>query len=448
MAKTVEYELYRTTDLAEKINAAAKNTDFFAFPESYQIRLVLQCDEKSDIHKALEEDPRLHQEIIDSIKNHKGTTKKELKKLIEKFGAALEDINKFATQGRLEEANEAFARYFNEEIFVSNSQAAIDAMVNDAKAAWDNLCKVKTAYKKYVIRIVANYTIITAGVAANVGINVAVIATSGFHFGAGTVLSVLGLIRSTMSLARLTVNCFKSVDTAVKEAMDALLSVQKKKDRKWLGNIELFTETMANELADELLKLPGFFDTIKKVEEKVDLARNKLNGTEIQLHTLAESIQKTMEAQDKMLEKLEIMKNAGALETIPKKLRFDKDKLVANQRKLEKLLKKNEIKDTKFKILKTALDDIESKLGELQKHTSSKITEGTRLALSGTLKAINLGISLATMDFSSATDIASLSIDIGLTGIDKGTDAALKLAEKLKLQSAKQKCGWKGSAET
>ncbi|MBL8633199.1 MAG: hypothetical protein JNM40_08230 [Myxococcales bacterium] len=448
MAKTVEHELYRTSDLAEKINAAAKNTDFFAFPESYQIRLVLECDEKSDINKALQADPRLHQEIIDAIQNHKGTAKKELKKLIEKFGAALEDINKFAAQGRLEEADAAFARYFSQEVFTSNSQVAIDAMVNDAKSAWENLCKVKTAYRKYQIRIVANYTIITAGIAVNVGINVAVIASSGFHFGAGTVLSVLGLIRSTMSLARLTVNCFKSVDTAIKEAMDALLSVQKKKDRKWLGNIELFTETMANELADELLKLPGFFDTIKKVEEKVELARNKLNGTEIQLHTLAESIQKTIEAQDQMLEKLEIMRTAGALETIPKKLRFDRDKLIANQNKLTKLLKKNEKKDTEFKIRKKALDDIERQLVELQKHTSTKITEATRLALSGTLKAINLGVSLATMDFSAATDIASLSIDLGLTGIDKGTDAVLKLAEKLKLQSAKQKCGWKGSAET
>lgn len=448
MAKPVEYELYRTSDLADRINTAANKTDFFKFPESYQIRLVLECDEKSEIAKALQDDPRLHQEIIDAITNHKGTAKKELKKLIEKFGGALEDINQFAEQGRLEEADAAFAAFFKEEIFTINSKPAIDAMVSDAKAAWDNLCKTKTAYKKYQIRIVASYTIITAGIAANVGVNVAVIASSGFHFGAGIVLSALGLIRSTMSLARLTVNCFKSVDTAIKEALEALLSVQKKKSHKWIGNAELFTETMANELADELLKLPGFFDTIKKVEEKVELARNKLNGTEIQLHTLAESIQKTIEAQDRMLDKLEIMRTAGALETIPKKLRFDKNKLIENQAKLKKLLHKNEVKDTKFKLRTKVLEDIESQLAELQKHTSAKITEATRLALSATLKAINIGVSLATMDFSAATDIASLSVDLGLTGLDKGVDVALKLAEKLKLQSAKQKCGWKGSADT
>lgn len=448
MAKTVEYELYRTSDLADRINAVAKKTNFFEFPESYQIRLVLECDEKSDINKALKEDPRLHQEIIDAITSHKGTASKELKKLVDKFGGALEDINQFAEQGKVEEADQAFTRFFNQDIFISNCQPVIDAMVNDAKAAWDNLCKTKTAYKRYQIRIVANYTIITAGIAVNIGVNAAVIASSGFHFGAGTVLSVLGLIRSTMSLAKLTVNCFKSVDTAIKEALDALLSVQKKKDRKWIGNAELFTETMANELADELLKLPGFFDTIKKVEEKVELARSKLNGTEIQLHTLAESIQKTIEAQDRMLEKLEIMRNAGALETIPKKLRFDSKKLVEDQAKLKKLLNKNEVKDTKFKLRTKVLGDIERQLAELQKHTSSKATEAARLALSGTLKAINLGVSLATMDFSAAADIASLSVDLGLTGLDKSVDGALKLAEKLKLHSAKQKCGWKAAAET
>lgn len=438
MAKTVEIDISPKYDLAAQINAAAgikagKDAPFL-FPEDFGIKLVIVCDENSDIAKKLKKDPVLLQLFFDAFNKHNGEVEKARKDLARKFGDGLAACNDMVKKGNILEAQAAFAKYFTKEIFELNSTALCAAMEKNASDEWEALKKAKSDYRNYKLKVAAKFGVITVGIGVNVGVNVAVIASSGFHFGAGIFLSAAGLLRSTVALAKLTADCFQGVDSAIGEAVDVMCNITKKKARPaWVSNVELLSETIVNEVVSELVGAGEFFDTVKKCQHKVTLARNKLNGTKVALHKLSESVQKALDAQDEIKNKLAILQSAGALATIPAKYRFDPAKLAKSEKKLNKAITKCADAAEAFQRRSDRLDMVEDLLKKLKKEPSEKVTEALRFATAGAMKALILAATLATMDFSSVADLASVSVDMGLTAFDKASEIGLSMMEKADL---------------
>lgn len=452
MAKTVEYDISPKWNLAALINAAAgakPGEAAYVFPEQFQIRMLIVCDEKGDLDNKLKKDPVFLQELYDAFNEPDGTVDKAKGVLVKKFGDALAAINGFVKAGRLEEAQKAFESYFSAQIFDLNAKELCTAIEKSAEAKWAKLVKAKSEYRRYKFKIVVSYGVLVGGLAVNIGVNVATIASAGFHFGAGIVLSAYGFVKTCIALSKLTADCFRGVDAAIDDAFNVLLNVQKKKDRgKVLGNAEILTETIANQVVGMLTAMPDFFDTVAKCEEKTTLARNKMNGTKVALHALGEKVQKAIEAQEKLQTKLAILQAADPGAKIPAKYRFDPKQLAKNQKKLDKLLEECTAAGEAFAKRDANLVKIEAALKELKKQKSSKATEGLRLATMGLLTLVALGAGLATVDFSSVPHLVSFGTEVGWVVLDKGSELGMAAMEKLHVDLVLNSAEFKASTKS
>lgn len=441
----VTYDIYRSSGLAADINKKAGSTVPYSFPEEFQLVLTLEGSDSAKLVREFEKNPLLRQQFIDKLNDKKSNSRKEYNALVERFADGIEALNALAAKGELEGAQSNFNNLYSAKSFEHNAKATIEAMEADAQSVWDHLKTTNSKYTAYKINLAVRFTLITGGVALNVGVNVAVIATSGFHFGAGLVLSAVGLWKSTTAMAQLMINSLKGVDRALKEAMEIFLSVSKKKERGWFGKTELLTEEIANSFATELLGLPAFFDTLSQAKEKVELARNKFNGSELRLHAFAKKIQRTAEKLDEIDEKLKILQKAGALETIPKKMRFNPAELAKTQDKMHKLLQKNWLKQEIFVLRKNVLEQLERDIAALAKHRTAGGTEVARKATVVVLKGLNIGLSLATMDFTSVTDVIAFGVDLGIQAVDAASEPITDAFANADI--IKTKAGFKGSTD-
>ncbi len=453
MAKNVEHDFSPGFDLAKEINdeAGIKPTEYapYRFPVEFQIKMFIICTEKGDLDKALHNDPVLLQEIRDVVSAEDGPVAAKRKALIKAFGGALEDINTIAKKGQLQEAKELFENAFSEKTFKLHADPICELMVAGAEKRWKAIVKAKAGYSRYQFQTAAKFVILTGGIVVTVGVNVAVIASSGFHFGAGIALSAYGLARTSAALLKLTIQCFQGVDSAIEDTLRVLARVEKKKKRSdWISTPELLAETIFNAIGNELSGLGEFFDTVKKAQHKAELARNKLYGTKVALHRLSEKLNALMKEQDAIATKLAILQAAGALDSIPKKYRFNPAKMVETQKKVTKLFKQVKVAYKAYEERDAKLADAEQALEALAKLKSSKVIGVVHTGTVVAMKALLLAASVATMDFSSVADAVSVGFDLGCTAVDAGNDVALAAMEKLEISHVLSTSEFKAFAQT
>jgi predicted nuclease with TOPRIM domain len=296
--------------------------------------------------------------------------------------------------------------------------------------------EVHKEYRNYKFKVVTKYVFITGGIALNISVNAITIATAGFHFGAGTVISIIGLARSTIALARLTADCFRDVDSAIKDALEVYLSISKNENKK-LSTGRHLTAALINAFTEELTSLPAFFDTLPKATEKLKLAQNKFLGTEVALYALSTKIAKVNQKIDRLKARLEVLKNTPAFEQIPKRTRFDPAKLAASEKRLEKLQAEYEVADTAFKMRRNILNDLSKNLAELEKE--HKWTPRAAKAFGLILKVVDTAVGLAVVDFTSVADVAAETLALGFEGAEFVGSKVIKAIEKREIDIVKGK---------
>lgn len=429
----VELELYRTEGLGDKINKKAGNPVSYLFPPGFEIVVAINVDEKNDpIFKAYTQNEHLKNIIDVACKNPGGKGQTAIKNFIANFAGGLNTINGFVNQGRLDEAEASYLNFFRNEVFGPHVEGIIEAMVIDIDAALKEQKDIKKQYKGYQLKTAGKIVFTSAGLALNVTVNAIVIGTSGFHFGAGTVLSVIGLSKSVIALADIAVDLLKSTDRAINEAVsvfETVLADHNKKNKGWkweqFGNAKQFTEEMINTVIHELTALPKPFDTLDRAREKLTLAESKLAGTGVQLIKLGRKITKIKNKIAKLQERIEAAsRDAAGLKT-PKGMKLDMKKLVATKRQLEvfeqKLGKKDDVyvgRKVRLKAVREAFDAIK------KEHT---ITEKTNTALKVALLALQAAASVATMDFGSLMSVTTTVADIGISLAGNVYDKAVDL---------------------
>lgn len=431
----VNLELYRTEGLGDEINKKAGVTaaSVYKFPANFEIIIELEVDESKDaVFKSYFENERTKEKVHDACIHPKSLGLKAKNKLVNDYSGGIANLNDFAAAGRLDEADDAYNKLFTAALFQQHVQNVSDEMEKDIEAYWDARRKEHREYKAYKLKMAGKIGFTSAGIALNVGVNAVVIATSGFHFGAGTVLSIIGLSKSIITLADIAIDLLKGVDTAVNEAINVFATVlndhNKKNDGKaWkhFGNAKQFTETMINQAVTDLLALPKFFDTLDKAKEKLSLAESKLAGSGVALDKLGKKITKTKNR----IAALETRINQAAIQAkdlrTPKEMKLDMKKLVKTKRQLEILEAKISSKDDLYLQRQAALMNVREGIKQVSK--DHKITEASRRGLSILLLGLQTAASIATMDFTSLMSVGATVADIGLTVTSAAYEKAVDL---------------------
>ena len=433
--------IWHPTSFASDVNKEAGAPLIYKCPEDFRLELVLRFKENDKILKNLEKDPLLHQQMVDAfIKN------KDYQLLVKFLGTALKAVNQIANaandadgDGEADDGSAEFARWFSEASLKKDVEPLLQKLADAGGVVWTNYCKTKGEYTKYKVKIVAQFALISAGMATSVAINVALLATSHFHFGAGSVIGIVGLAKSTVELIGLVVSCMKSVDTAIEEALETFLTVEKDlKSGSVKGEIKQAAKEVADVLFARIVGTGAGLKTLSNAQKKLTLAEKKMLGTELALHTLSKKIQKTIEKIDRLQAQIKEHEKTPLAERIDKgKLGFDLIKIGKLEGKLNQQLKSMQIAQDMFAIRKNLINSMRPQLDELIK--VHKNQQRAVEVLSGMLAALEIAGKLATTDFTAIADLVGVSADAAVLVADKAVIPLVgAIAEKVASKDKKK----------
>lgn len=427
--------IWHPTNFASEVNKEAGSSLIYKCPDDFRLELVLRFKENDKILKNLEKDPLLHQAMVDAfIKN------KDYQQLIKFLGTALKAINQIASTSDDPDAGEAeFARWFSEASLKKDVEPILQKLADAGGTVWTHYCKTKGEYTKYKVKIAAHFALVSAGMATSVAINIALLATSEFHFGAGSVIGIVGLAKSTVELIGLVVDCLKSVDTAIEEALETFLAVHGDlKKKKLKGEAKQIAKEVADTLFEHVVGVSGGLKTLSNAQKKLTLAEKKMLGSELALHTLSKKIQKTIDKIDKLQAQIKEHEKTPLAERVDKgKLGFDLIKIGKLEAKLHQQLKSMDVAQDMFSIRKNLISSMRPQLDELIK--THKNQQRAVEVLSGMLTALEIAGKLATTDFTAIADLVGVAADAAALVADKAAIPLVgAIAEKVASKDKKK----------
>ena len=205
-------------------------------------------------------------------------------------------------------------------------------LITTASKVFSSFAKDKKDYKIYKLK--AGFKIVVNG--AGLVASIALTALAGWS-GAGTVVGVIGMVRTTASIAQQCVNLSKdSVDIAKR----VLTNVVKLK--KQLASPNLKTNTLKQTMGTVLNKvfaveIETLVVTVDAVENDIKLLGNKVKGNKVNAVKMAGDVPKMLDKQDDINAKIKDLLELGVR---TKKQQSELKKLQEAQDKSEKALDK------------------------------------------------------------------------------------------------------------
>ena len=193
-------------------------------------------------------------------------------------------IDKQAPEATMKKQLEGLNKSFEEDKRVA--EVACEQIASDL---WVAFCRKKTEYLKYKIKIVA--TIVGAGAALITSISL--MASAPFTGGASAALSIIGMVKSAVTIGKEIASAAQEVETCQKILDKQMLVVEAvlKKSSKARAANEL-TAIVLNEFVG--ISQP----CIKTCQGQADTMVQKLNGVEIKSHDLSKKLNGILDAQE------------------------------------------------------------------------------------------------------------------------------------------------------
>lgn len=240
------------------------------------IPLVVSIDVDDKLNKALGEDPLLLQQMVDKAN-------KKIDKIAEELGGVLKEtaVKIQKTPGDKEKFEDEAEKEFEKVAKQAEKDVPLEVM-----KTWEKLKTRKAEYKAYKIK--AGIKIATSGAAITA--SVATTAVGGFT-GVGTVVGIVGIVKSLSNLAQEIVKLGKSAKTTMGELEDMLTKVAEKYKSETKGG-----KVGLEELGKEVLAgLTSFkMTSIKKCGDWDKLLGDKLNGVEVNAHEISKQVNKIL----------------------------------------------------------------------------------------------------------------------------------------------------------
>jgi hypothetical protein len=159
-----------------------------------------------------------------------------------------------------------------------------------AMKEWDNLCRARSEYRKYLIQAGLN---IAAGTAKIITTTIATVGTAG-----GTLaLGIIGIVSGAASIGGELYSLSKDAEKVESEVFKSVVATLKKKPKagNW-GKIIVSAETIVRKLAPTDLVV----DTPLKCKDLNELYDHKLQGLDTKSHDVAINLNKALEKSDEL----------------------------------------------------------------------------------------------------------------------------------------------------
>jgi uncharacterized coiled-coil protein SlyX len=415
MGKKAILVLWRAETFNEEVDKAAGNTLIFHCPK---IDVIAEGEIDEKIVKEVKADPRLTSLIIEAAAPH-------YKELVQLFAGALKDLNAGVISGKtpLDQADEAFKKAFDSKVLGKSVEKAIQKMSEAAGTKVAKHFADTTAYRNY--QIILTCKIVLAG--SGVVVSVALIASSPWTAGAGAVIGIIGLAKSSIQLVSMIKDALADVDDEIKKAYKVWDSLQaeaakssgaefakktqdffkdRKKWKKEIGKDVHTSKEVINELANAIIGLKPFGKTLKEAKTHLNLAETKLKGVEVAVTKLSKKVPRVLQKIDALQAELLISKSEPT-----KNDKINEKKLEELETKLKTLNEGIDKYNAYQKAHQEFIDQLQTKLDLVEKHFGGK-REVAVEALELALKGWDLALAIATVDPSGmAFSLAGLAVD-------------------------------------
>ncbi len=278
--------------IALKKNLMAKCNPKYLVPPDLTFTIEYPTDQK--IVDAVKKDPLLQNKMYDAARKIYDSLERQM-------GMALTGYEKKIEEAKGDKkAAEKAAKDF-QDLFKSQVDLAKGAAVRDVEKVWTDLTKTKKEYMKYRFKAGGKIALGVAGIAASIGTTVA-------SFGASSVLSIAGMVKSAGQIAQQTYDLYIELEKVQKDLNSTLAEVAAAYKDASKGSVAaqetaaLFVEKIL------VVRMPS----IRECERLVDLGESKLKGVVVKGHEIATKLNRALSECDKLAPKLD-QKSAAKL---------------------------------------------------------------------------------------------------------------------------------------
>lgn len=407
----------KSEQFVKDIKAKAKQINLIKIPDQLSVQVVITIDDKT--YAKLEKDPRLQDEMRKNLPD-------TYQKLVDAVASAFEVANARVV-ANIEDADVAYNKALTEA--QGKIEKACQEMVKDAAGVWKAYFKDQKDYLKYEVKIAVRLTV----GAVSLGANIALLASTPFSFGAGAVIGIIGMAKTTSSMIQEIRNALKSTETALKDVIDLYEAVKEKaKSEKKIDiakqKAKDYTKEAINGIANIALGIKPA-KSISKMESALELAHKKLLGEKVKLVDISKKIQKKIDKIDVVQAALK-NKALGNIQGLSEKeLGYSPAKLDQLEKQLDVLLKNNDKMNERFELI--------VKLAErYTRFVKLLLDEKRDVKIFGELLeklSTVYDVATAFVDFDgSLTAISNVLVSVGSVAADKGLDQGIDQAFKLK----------------
>lgn len=270
----------------KQMDADLKMSDLRALvPPKFTFKVELAID--SGVYKQLEKDGLMLQEMNRMYQEVYATTVKAIRSKLKAYDGMVQTaIDKNAPKAELQKLVDGLNKSFEEDKRVAEA-----ACEQQAGKMWVDLCRKRTEYTKYQIKIVT--TVI--GAAAGLATSIALMASTPFTFGASTVPGILGMVKSATTLATELGSAAMSVEQCQSMLAKQIGTVEAAKKR--LGKPGMVINDASAAVVKEFLGISQ--PCIKSCQDQCGTMIAKLKGAEIRCHELSKLLNGVLDKQEK-----------------------------------------------------------------------------------------------------------------------------------------------------
>ncbi len=398
---------FESTTMSRDVAAAAGQPA--AFPVADGLKFKVEVQVTKGALSTLANDPLLHQQMLDAVQG-------VYRKLVDKLGAAYKDADALV-RSKPGEFDTAFTVMVN----ATNAQisAHIDEAQRAAQKAFDDLAKTKKEYRGYQIKTVASISIGAAALITNIGI----LASSPFSFGAGAVIAIVGLAKSSVALS-------KNIVLASQEVEKTLASVHGKLD-KIRGDFDKSQAAAAAKqtagVITEAVLGQSILPTLSECSKLLDAADGKLKGIDVSAHKIAENLNKILEKSEKLQGKIRADGKLAINREAPQAPRsINTDKLAVLQKAAAGSIESVGKQLTRLSARRAEFEQFKAQADQIKKEQKNLVK--ALAVLEGILKLKD--IALSPVDAATFTDIVKIvGPAAGELILDKGVETAIGSAQ-------------------
>lgn len=340
----------RSEQFVKDIKAKVKQKEVILDVPPLDFKLTISVAE--GLFKKLAADPRLQE-----------TLRKDLKSQYDKLVQTLAAMFDVANSRIFMDVDDPVAAY---QKALTGSQEnvtkAADAMVKTAAASWKAYYKDQAEYLKYELKIVAKLMIGTLSLTANI----VMLASTPFHFGIGTVFSILGGAKTLSSMVQTVRATMQDAEKVLEETMKIYMKLtsgdKSKGGHNWPRKAQDYTAELVNGVAKAVLEVTPM-KSLTELKARIELANNKILGVNDELVKVAKKINKQLEKIDKVQE-AQKKKDTG-LQLTDKELKYSTKNLDKLEADLAKLLSSNDKLNARYIRIKEAADVLNNWVAQL-----------------------------------------------------------------------------------